>query len=178
MNELNAMNRLIDAMNQLNDAMKQPNTVLLTIISGVVVYVLCECLKEIWLTPLQEYKAIKKKVSYTLTMLASYYLNPVDLKGSTPIQTRPYRKAATKMRIVASELRSFIEITSMLRFGIPSNNDIYEASESLIGLSNSFFTAYGRGDCDTDQIERNQKIILKVRELFNLHLYEKQGVEL
>ena len=173
MNELNAMNRLIDAMNQLKDAMKQPNTVLLTIISGVGVYVLCECIKEVWLTPLQEYKAIKKKVSYTLTMLASYYLNPIDLKGSTPEQTEPYRDAAIEMHVVASELRSFIEITSWLRFGIPANNDIYEASKLLIGLSNSFFTAYGKGDCDTDLIERNQKIIPNVRELLKLHLYEE-----
>lgn len=173
MNELNAMNRLIDAMNQLKDAMKRPNTVLLTIISGVVVYVLCEYLKEIWLTPLQEYKAIKKKVSYSLTMQSIYYSNPIDLKELTSERKQPYSEASTSMRVVASELRSFIETTSWLRFGIPSNDDIYEASKLLIGLSNSFFTAYGKGDCDTDQIERNQKIIPKVRELLKLHLYEE-----
>ena len=144
-----------------------------SVISGVLIYVIYDIIKGMFIIPRQEYKVLKQKVSYTLTMLASYYSNPIDLKGSTQEQTQPYRNAAIEMRVVASELRSFIEITSMLRFGIPSNNDIYEASESLIGLSNSFFTAYGKGDCDTDLIERNQKIIPNVRELLKLHLYEE-----
>lgn len=153
--------------------MNEPSTVLLTIISGVVVFVACEYIKEIWLNPLQEYKVIKKKVSYGLTMLASYYLNPIDLKGLTPEQALPYKEAATNMRAVASELRSFIETTSWLRFGIPGNDDIYEASKLLIGLSNAFFSAYGRGDCDIVQIETNEKRAHKVRELLKLHLYEE-----
>ncbi|MDD4428985.1 MAG: hypothetical protein PHG64_11425 [Paludibacter sp.] len=173
MNELNAMNRLIDAMNQLNDAMKQPNTVLLTIISGVVVYVLCECIKEIWLAPLQEYKSIKKKVSYALTMLAAFYSNPTDLKELTLDQAAPYKEASTNMRLVASELRAFIETISWLQIGIPDKNRIYEASRLLIGLSNSFFTPYGMIGRSGDQAERNDKNVNKVRELLNLHLYEE-----
>ncbi|PKL18793.1 MAG: hypothetical protein CVV49_04120 [Spirochaetae bacterium HGW-Spirochaetae-5] len=168
MNVLNIMNQLRTVSLSIIS-----NNVVVLIIVGVVGYALRVCIKEVWLTPLHEYKAIRKKVSYTLTMLASYYLNPIDFKGSTPEQIQPYRDAAIEMRAVASELRSFSEKKSWLRFGIPANNDIYEASKLLVGLSNSFFTAYGKGDCDTDRIERNQKIIPKVRELLKLHLYEE-----
>jgi len=144
-----------------------------SVISGVLIYVIYDIIKGMFIIPRQEYKVLKQKVSYTLTMLASYYSNPIDLKGSTQEQTQPYRNAAIEMRVVASELRSFIEKKSWLRFGIPCNDDVYEASKLLIGLSNSFFTAYGTGDCDIAQIEINEKRVHKVRELLKLHLYEE-----
>jgi len=148
-------------------------TLACTVISGVLVYVIYDVVKEIWIIPLQEYKVIKKKVSYTLTILAAYYANPIDLKELTLDQAKPYREAATNMRVVASELRAFIERISWLRIGIPDKNRIYEASRLLIGLSNSFFTPYGMIGRSGDQAVRNEDTVHKVRELLNLHLYEE-----
>lgn len=48
-----------------------------TIISGVFVFVVCEWLKEVWLSPLQEYKKLKAKVSKMLIVHAQYYGNPI-----------------------------------------------------------------------------------------------------
>jgi hypothetical protein len=118
-------------------------TVLGTVVSGVVVYVASEYVKEIWLSPLQEYKKIKQKVSYLLNNYACYYSNVVDPESATEEEKKEYRRVSLETRDLACELRAFIETISRVRFGIPQKDKIYDASAELIGLSNSYFTAYG-----------------------------------
>lgn len=108
-----------------------------TIIAGVVVFVACEWLKEVWLSPLQEYKKLKAKTSQMLIQYANLYSNPATLsKGNN----EHYDKASDEMRILASELSAFTEIMPFIHIGIPKAKDIAEASKNLIGISNSFYT--------------------------------------
>ena len=105
-----------------------------TIIAGVVVFVICEWAKEVWLTPLQEFKKLKAKVSYALVMYAQYFANPAQ-----PAEiSEEYKIASNDMRVIASELVAFMECIPFIHLGIPSPKKIKEASSNLIGLSNSF----------------------------------------
>ena len=49
---------------------------LVTVISGVAVYVFSELFTEFVLRPIQEYKQLKGKVSKLLVLYAQYYCNP------------------------------------------------------------------------------------------------------
>ena len=72
---LNLWNKIVEIFVGLwNFISSEPNS---TIIAGVVVFVICECLKEVWLNPLQEYKKLKSKVSRELIASAMYYANPI-----------------------------------------------------------------------------------------------------
>ena len=114
----------------------------LTIIGGVVVFVICEILKEIWLKPLQEYKQIKSRISFALVMYAHILNNPIDLNKYNRdnqhhrevLDKREY--ASNELRKISSELRSFIEILSVFRFNIPAREDLYMASKEIMGLAN------------------------------------------
>ena len=52
-------------------------TVIVTVISGVIVYVLTELLKEIWLEPLRKYRLIKSEIAENLIYYANMYSNPI-----------------------------------------------------------------------------------------------------
>ena len=58
--------------------MKSLSSIIITVISGVLVFIIGQILKEIWLTPLQEYKKLKSKISFSLSYYAQYYSNVVD----------------------------------------------------------------------------------------------------
>lgn len=45
-------------------------TILITVVSGVLVYIIGEILQTVWLTPLQKFKAIKHDIAVTLTFYA------------------------------------------------------------------------------------------------------------
>lgn len=141
-------------------------TILGTVLSGVLVFALCECLKEIWLMPLQNYKKLRGKVSQSLTLYACYYCNPVDIVDSNNELPDDYKAASKALRALASELRAFLEILSWCRFGIPSKKKLYTVSAELIGLSNSMCLPYN--DRRIEQImerERNIRRLLKIYKL-------------
>ena len=110
-----------------------------TIIAGVIVFVACEWIKEIWLSPLQEYKKLKAKTSQMLIQYAHFYSNPITIingKGTN----ENYDKASEEIRSLASELSAFTEIMPFIHIGIPGAKHVAEASKNLIGISNSFYT--------------------------------------
>ena len=132
-----------------------------TIIAGVVVFVACEWLKEVWLSPLQEYKKLKAKTSQILIQYAHFYSNPLTIFNGT---NEDYDKASTEIRILASELSAFTEIMPFIHIGIPSAKHIAEASKNLIGISNSFYTA------NVDGIETRIEHAHKYRNAVKQHL--------
>lgn len=137
-------------------------TIIGTVISGVIVFVVGEYFKEIWLEPLQEYKKLKQKVSFSLTFYANLYGNPIQYG----IENTSYIKAGDELRILASELVGFIETISWFSLGIPEKDTIYEASKSLIGLSNNL-TYKNNGDMflimqNNEKRENNIRNLLKI----------------
>lgn len=121
------------------------NTIWGTIISGVVVYILCQLYTEFILRPIQEYKKIKAKIAKSIIYNAQYYSNPLNIYEKTDMNCK-WSAAADETRILAVELSAFSEIMPwriLCLFSIPSRKKMVEASECLIGLSNLFF---GDGD--------------------------------
>lgn len=145
-------------------------TVVITVLSGVLVFVISEWLKEIWLTPLQNYKKLRGKVSKSLTMYACYYHNPVDIADHDNKLPDDYKTASEELRMLASELRAFIETLSWCKWGIPSKKDLYEASACLIGLSNSIPLPYNRYyDRRLNNSMENEN---EVKRLLRIYKYE------
>lgn len=134
----------------------------LTVISGVIVYVLGQYIKEIWLDRLQEYKAIKAKIAKALVYYANYYSN-LHI-GATP--NEKYEKASDEIRQLASELTAFAETIYWFRLGIPKPKILKEASSNLIGLSNRFYAP--TTDSVLRYIEHNDHAAKEVRRLLNL----------
>lgn len=145
-------------------------TIFITVLSGVLVFAISEWLKEIWLTPLQNYKKLRGKVSRSLTMYACYYHNPVDIADHDDKLPDDYKAAAEGLRMLASELRAFIETLSWCKFGIPSKGDLYDASAHLIGLSNSMMVPYNSHfDRRLDNTIENEN---RVKRLLRIYKYE------
>ena len=76
------------------------------IIAGVAVYVICECLKEAWLKPLQEYKRIKAEISRLLVYYANVYTSPAIYSEEDSERT----KASQEFRQLAAEVIAFSEV--------------------------------------------------------------------
>jgi hypothetical protein len=117
-------------------------TVFITVISGVLVYVISELLKTLWLEPLQNYKKIKGQISYIITMYANIYTNPIDIAKTNNILPDDYKVAYDELRKKACELRAFIATLFWLKIFIPKKKNLYEVSACLIGLSNSLVLPY------------------------------------
>lgn len=146
----------------------QSHAMLATIVSGVIVFVICEYLKEIWLSPLQEYKKLKQRISYALTYYANVYCNVIDPAIKDQDLILRYNTTSDKLRDLASELRAFSEILSWLRVGIPSKKKIYKASCSLMGLSNSLFCPKN-SDNTYERIDSNENRAKKIRNLLGIY---------
>lgn len=158
---LNLWDKIVEIFVGLwNFISSEPNS---TIIAGVVVFVICECLKEVWLNPLQEYKKLKSKVSRELIASAMYYANPITHSDG---MAKEYTEASDKMRELASEVTAFAEIVPCVHLGIPNAKNIVEAGKNLIGLSNSFFISnYNVAETHMDQ---NAALENKVKRLLNI----------
>lgn len=146
-------------------------TTLVTVLSGVIVFVVCEHLKEIWLKPLQEYRQLKRRVSYLLTNYANYYCNPIGCQTTDVTKKEEYHKAAQEIREAACELRGFIEVLPRFHPGIPSPEKLFTATGDMIGLSNSFSSPGTEGYYDTILDNTRRRDI--IRE--NLGFYENSN---
>ena len=77
-----------------------------------------------------------------------------------------YSSAAESLREMAMELSTFtVDAREKQYCGITVTN-ILEASELLIGLSNSFFTPYGCPDDNTNQ--ENREVSAAIKELLGI----------
>lgn len=133
-----------------------------TIVSGVIVYVICELYAEFVLRPIQEYKQLKAKVAKLLVLHAHYYANPQFFDES---ETYPaWSVASNEIRELAAEVAAFAEIKPchlLVFMFIPSKKRLSEAQSYLIGLSNSFFTSRSREDRYIDRVYEFPDIIRK-----------------
>lgn len=113
------------------------NTVFLTVISGVIVFVISQLIMELLIKPLGRYNAIKAKIAYNLVYYANVYHNPIDLGTIGDNQSLPqnYNEASDNLRKLAAEIAGFAEERSMLSIFIKTSR-ISEVQSSLIGLSN------------------------------------------
>ncbi len=135
-----------------------------TIICGVLVFVFCEYIKEIWLRPLQDYGKLKSKIVFTLVKYANLYKNPCK-KGE---RTNNREIAAQHFRTLAGETAAFIEVLPLIKIGIAKKGTLYKVSTRLIGLSNGMF-------CKEVEIgtvtKRNDEYRNEIRSLLKIYEY-------
>ncbi len=107
-------------------------TVISTVISGVLVYVLGLLFNEYFLKPIQNYKELKAKISYSLTFYANLYMNPISDSNEE------YSKASLEIRKLASEIDALKELRPCGNIFMPNKKRLTITSKNLIGLSNNF----------------------------------------
>ena len=139
-------------------------TIAVTVVSGVLVYLLGEMLQTIWLTPLQKYKSIKHDIAVALSFYAREYANVIDIANEDEKRVQKYSEVSTKLRALSCELTGFIETLSWFKFGIPSKKRLTEAAKLLMGLSNSLFSPYNVSpttqECRDNSILANEILTL------------------
>ena len=113
---------------------------LITVITGVLVFVGGQLFLEFVLRPMQEYKELKGKVAKSLVLHAQFYGNP-QFKENGPSENHDC--ASKALRELASEVAAFSEIMPcyfMTSKVMPKKEKLKEVSSNLIGLSNSLYT--------------------------------------
>lgn len=148
-------------------------SIIVTVISGVLVFIIGQILTNIWLTPLRQYKELKKNIVFKLTYYANQYSNTMDLAKCSEIDERveKYKDGSDELRMLSCSLKGFAETLYWFRIGIPSPKVLNEVADLIMGLSNSFFTPYNTGESH----EQNRENYCTAKEIFKkLKCYYKK----
>lgn len=115
------------------------NQTFLTVVSGTVVYVLSQLFLELVINPRKEYKQLKQKVLYTISMYCCYYTSPYNLlkEKSNVRPVEEYQMASTELRKIGSEFASYIG--TVPKFRCKKRKRLLEVQQSLISLSNGLY---------------------------------------
>ena len=127
--------------------------ILLTVISGVLVFILGQLFIEYFLKPIQEYKQLRAKISYSLTYYADLYMNPIE--SNKDIEKR-WDNGSQKMRELSAEVRSTIELRPFGNIFIPKKKKLVKVAENLMGISYGFFITQGLNKEKLNNEYRNQ----------------------
>lgn len=137
---------------------------LITVISGVLVYMCGELLNTIWLKPLQDYKLLKNNIAKQLVFYANVYTNVSDGKNENEAYINLRLEVSDKLRWLACELEGFIQTLSWVKIGIPKKADLKDAVGELILLSNSLFDSNR-----FSQNRENRRVANRIRELLKIY---------
>lgn len=107
----------------------------ITVVSGVLVFILGQLFIEFILKPIQEFKDIRAKISWALVYYANIYSNP-NRRGE---KSEEYDIASVKLRMLAADLEAFVIRKPKLLNVFYSDKKILEARAEMIGLSNSVY---------------------------------------
>lgn len=113
-------------------------TFAMSIITSIILLVLSEILKDLWLTPLQNYKILKQKIAKSLTYYSNIISNPISKINEEKI-IEVYEKCEDDLRWLAADVDGFIQSLSWLKLGLPKRKILRAVSCELICLSNSLF---------------------------------------
>lgn len=114
------------------------NTTFLTVISGVLVYAISQLILECIINPRKEYKSLKERIIYTITLYCCYYNNPYNLLRENNIRVKEeYEKGSNEMRKIGAELAGYIGTISKIRKRKIESLD--KVLHALIGISNGFY---------------------------------------
>ena len=133
-------------------------TFVLTIIGGVLIFVIGQLLLKVFVNPFQELRAIKGSIVDSLNYYAKFYSNP----GMIAQDDR--QKTSDVLRKLGSELMAKTAVLPYYRFWsllrvVPKLSDISKAHRNLIGLSNGL----SAGDAHD-----NNKFAQKIKEALHL----------
>ena len=140
---------------------------MITIISGVCVFFLSQLVMEIYIKPVQEYRELRRKISVLITQNENYYTLLHSYEKCSDFERDRREQILDETRIMASELRGFIETMPLIHIGIPSKKVLFDASAELIGLSNGLFEDFQ--ETFHGYAKENVENIRKVKKLLRLY---------
>lgn len=141
------------------------STVFLTVLAGVLTYVLGQLVLKLVIEPVQDLRKTIGVISHALIEHASIFHNP-----GVPTQ-EAMNETSRELRKLSSQLHAHLflvpvyEATSRI-FRLPSHARVLEASGALIGLSNSVFQARD------NSYEVNAKRVEKICDSLGIYLPE------
>lgn len=133
----------------------------LTVISGVLVFVVSQLFDEYWLKPIQKYKELRAKISYNLTLYANLYMNPVEYKLANA--RGEIDVASNELRKLAAEVDSMMELRPYGNVFIARKSILTDVSRNLIGLSNNIYSPH-----PDIAMEHNEERCKKICDLLKL----------
>lgn len=137
----------------------------LTVISGVLVFVLSQLFNDYWLKPTHRYKDLRSRIAYSLVLYANLYMNPVEYKLA--LQTEEREKASTDLRKLAAEVCAMAEIRPLGNVFILNKKALSEVSRRLIGLPNNIYSNHSN-----TTIKENTKYCTIIYKLLKLKTSE------
>lgn len=140
----------------------QEDSMFRTVLAGVFVFILSQCLLEFVINPYLKYRELKSKIEFTLTMYANYYSNPLyyDEEKSNEITVNNYRNASEEVRKMAAEVAGYIGNCSFF----VSKEKLKDVKSYLIYISNSFF----KDDVEERLSKENKQMEKKIKELLKI----------
>ena len=149
---------LDNLLNVLYDIVK--NEIFLTILSGIIVFVLSQLIMEKIIKPRDRLKEEKGKIICCLTMYANLIFNPCKISGDKIVETDVYKNASSEIRKTASEFSGLVESHPV----ICNSKKYSDIVSDLIGLSNGLFHI-GTG---FNTIEENRKCANNICKIFKI----------
>ncbi len=140
------------------------STVFLTVISGVLVFIISQLITERVIKPRNDLKRIKGKIICYLTMHARYIANPLYLNKDKDGEFDSYWASSCDLRMIASELAGHIECYPIIcnkgKYGKVVNN--------IIKISNNIVIKNSVRDILTDNIMSGNEFckVLKIKDIF------------
>lgn len=132
----------------------------LTVVSGVVVFILGQLIVQYFFRPAQRYKEIKSKIAYLLIYYANVYSNPavrdVEYKES---YYRDIDEASMELRKAAADCGAFGEGRHKYAPSIPKKECLTEAAKCLLLISNNMNPLPESVDIHIEETKECVKII-------------------
>ena len=141
------------------------STVLLTVLSGVLTYVVGQLVLKLMIEPVQEMKKTIGQISHSLIEHANVIQNP-----GVPSEEK-IKETSQHLRKLSSQVQTHLYLVPLYNltaqvFRLPSRAQVLAASQSLMGLFNSVFRA-------TDKIyEHNSKRVEKICDSLGIFMSE------
>ena len=140
------------------------STVFLTVISGVLVFIISQLITERVIKPRNDLKRIKGKIICYLTMHARYIANPLYLNKDKYDEFDSYWASSCDLRMIVSELAGHIECYPI----ICSKGKYSKVVSNIIKISNNIVIKNSIRDILTDNIMSGNEIckVLKIKDIF------------
>ena len=115
------------------------NTTFLTVMLGVLVYIISQFYLENIINPQKRYKNLRERISYTIALYCCYYSNPYNLlKEKDNVRMKDeYDTASGEMRKIGAELAGYIGTVPKIRK--KKREKLNNVLNAIIGISNGFY---------------------------------------
>lgn len=143
----------------MDDLTKILLTSSLTVIGGVLVFVVGQLLGKFVIEPVQELKKLLGEIRFALVFHAQAILTPVGDKAGEDEAQKALRKLSCDLRSKTSAIPFYRGWSMISRGFLPRKENALEASKQLMGLSNSVH--------QPDRSDKNAARISKIERLLN-----------